>query len=420
MPGKKERQTFDSGQAAPEVQPGPTTVPELPESNSDAQEQTRGIGGIRESRPLAETPTLDAANADLEALSATPSGAGGTGSATVAFSAGGKEAAGEEGSGGAYTQALLRAKKENPERSIDELATQMADFEVHGKAQHADVVKVGRSNAEAGHKKVGVVVSNSDYERLPDLPGAKADAQGMMGAYGGEFDLVLHEDLRKGGIAGAAAQGMQGLAAGDHMVFYYAGHGIPEGLLGVDARPSDVKSAVFPRGAVLGLVNRARTQGFHLTAILDSCHSGAVGQAVSDLRLVEMEKDENLSADARKLVAIAKRLQGIQGKLGGRTENPDVKRKSAKSSATANPGSAGGGTTTRGSMPLSPAPGETRPDPRFKEVEACANDYQAQTGSDALTKTMTTETAWSRMDIGWRRDAVGRMIAIVLEHVENA
>ena len=54
MPDKKERQTFDSGKATPEVQPGPTTVPEVPESNSAAQERTRGIGGIRTSRARAE------------------------------------------------------------------------------------------------------------------------------------------------------------------------------------------------------------------------------------------------------------------------------------------------------------------------------------------------------------------------------
>jgi hypothetical protein len=425
MPGKTERQTFDSGKAAPEVQPAPTTVPELPGSNSAAQDQARGIGGIRESEPPPDTPTLDAANAELEALNAESGGGDGSGSATVAYSAGGRESAYEKGGGGFYTQALLKAKRDNPGKSIDELVTEMADFQAAEGKQHADVVKVGGSKAKGGGNKVGVVVANWDYRFVGDLPGAKTDAQAMMGAYGGEFKMTLHENLRKGGIAGAATRGMQGLKRGDHLLFYYAGHGVQAGLLGVDGKWSDAKSAVFPRGAVLGLVNRARTQGFHMTAILDSCQSGAVGQAVSDLRLSELEKDKDLSADARKLVAIAKRLEKVRGNLLGRVSNPNVrKRKPVKTGATAPTGAASAGASTRGSLGLSGAArGGTLesgpPDPKFEVLETCANDFKGQTGSDTLNKELTTSANWQRQNIGWRRDVVARMVAITLEHIEE-
>jgi len=418
MPGKTERQTFDSGKAAPEVGPAPTTVSELPESNSAAQEQARGIGGIRAAEPPPDTPTLDAANAELEALNAEAGGEGVTGSATVASSAGASELATEKKGGGLYTQALLKAKKENPDKSIDELVTEMADFEGAEGTQHADVAKVGRSKAEAGHKKVGVVVSNSEYAEIGDLPGAKIDAQGMVGAYGGEFKTTLHENLRKGGIAGAATQGMQGLGAGDHLLFYYAGHGIPEGLLGVDVKRDNPKAAVFPTGAVAGLVNRARSGGFHMTAILDSCHSGAAGEAVSDVRLVVLERDKNLSADARKLLAIAKRLEKVEDELGSRGSTEESKPEPSGSAAKT--GSASAEASTRGSLRLSKRPeGATPvPAPEFEEVETCANDFKEKTGSDALSKVLTTSANWLRQNIGWRQDAVGRMSNIVLEHIE--
>ena len=227
-----------------------------------------------------ETPMLDAV-----------AGQGGSapppeGSSLVVHSAGENEGAAD---GDSYTQGLLADAEANPGADVDDLAKGRSDEDGHS---HADHAQTGDKKVADDGKKAAVYVGNATYTKIPVLQGAARDAAGMHGTWSGKgYEGGLVEDQSGAGISAAFQGAVGGLGPGDRALLYYAGHGTDQGLLGVGYDPFKPGSDMAPHALVQGLVQQAEARGFHLTAILDACQSGAATARVTEDRLDELDAE---------------------------------------------------------------------------------------------------------------------------------
>ena len=142
-------------------------------------------------------------------------------------------------------------------------------------------------NLEASaSKRYAIIIGNSDYEAVPDLPNAVADARSMakfLRAQG--YDVRHHEDITKRGFENVLRSAMFDIDKDTEVVLFFAGHGFQIGsenyLVPVDSNFDTVYDVPFETVSLGSLVNiigaRARLQ----VVILDSCRdnpfAGQVG-----------------------------------------------------------------------------------------------------------------------------------------------
>jgi len=265
----KKRTKIQSKTPPPKKAPDASNAPNAPGQEAGAQEEAGS-----------DTPMLDAV-----------AGQGGSepppeGSSLVVHSAGENEAAAD---GQSYTQDLLADAQDNPDVDIDDLARGRSDQQGHS---HADHAQTGKKDVADNGKKAAVYVGNATYSKVPVLPGAARDAAGMHGTWSGKgYQGGLVKDQTGDGISGAFQGALKGLGPGDRALVYYAGHGTEQGLLGVDYDPFQPGADLAPHALVQGLVQQAEARGFHLTAILDACQSGAATARVTEDRLDELDSE---------------------------------------------------------------------------------------------------------------------------------
>lgn len=309
-----------------------------------------------------------------------PKGGGGS---LVAHSAGGSQPAYERPSagGGVYTKAFVKLQQAHPDKSVDEIAEMMTDFRgAEGTDQDSELVQTGRARGEGAGRKVGLFIGNDDYVSLPPLKFAVSDAQAMKSTYAAKKYQATHEKNRS---ASDMAQSFETTAAtlepGDHMIFYYAGHGAPEGIIGVlgDGGQKDV----LPYAVLNGVVNMAEARGFHLTAILDSCSSGAATALVRRERIAELADDGSLDDTAQHMLSIVERLEVLRDAHYEpprvlQQENDPPKAGTAASEPPRSQVDQGGSATntsaapgTRDLAPLSPPPRTWESEPRWKQLD---------------------------------------------------
>jgi TPR repeat protein len=144
-------------------------------------------------------------------------------------------------------------------------------------------------------KRYAVVIGNSDYAAIPDLPNARADAE-VVAEFLRSQDYVVHHhaDITKRGFEDLLRRVLFDVDKDTEVVVFFAGHGFQIGaenyLVPVDADLDTVYDIPFEAVSLGSLVSiigaRARLQ----VVILDSCRDNPfVGQAVmtqlgSDLR----------------------------------------------------------------------------------------------------------------------------------------
>jgi len=135
-------------------------------------------------------------------------------------------------------------------------------------------------------KGPALVVGNADYKspELGDLPGARRDADAMARRYADRGYAVQRvADLDTAELDQSLRGLTQGLAPQQEAAFYYAGHGAPQGLIGVD---SDVSSNGMPtkwtQAATLsGAVSAALSRGAKLEVVTDACGSGFMAGTIN-------------------------------------------------------------------------------------------------------------------------------------------
>ena len=224
------------------------------ENSRGAERGAARIGGRRKKRT--QEPAVVELSSEEE----------GTGSGTLATSTGLDALAKDTGS---YTKVFLRLKKNNPDKSDDELLDMMAKKRVNRGSQTAHL---GDRHTKKDGKKEALIIGNEDYLEEQDLPGAKSDAAGMASTYkAAGFEVDHQVDLEGKDMDTVVQAAGSDLQEGDELLVYYAGHGVRQGLLGID---SPDKSALVSDKTLAGKVPEAKAGGYHATVMIDACHAG--------------------------------------------------------------------------------------------------------------------------------------------------
>ncbi|WP_170125332.1 caspase family protein [Jannaschia seohaensis] len=144
-------------------------------------------------------------------------------------------------------------------------------------------------------RRYAVVIGNSDYASIPDLPNAHADARAMAAFLRTqEYQVAYHEDIDKLGFENVLRRVLFDVDEDTEVVVFYAGHGFQIGsenyLVPVDAdfdSPYDVPFESVSLGSLVGIVGaRARLQIVMLDSCRDNPFAGRVAMTErgSDLR----------------------------------------------------------------------------------------------------------------------------------------
>ena len=150
----------------------------------------------------------------------------------------------------------------------------VVDQLINGSTRFAPMPQIDRSIPAS--KRYAIVIGNSDYSAIPDLPNALNDA-GVMAAYFREQGYLVHhhEDITKRGFEDVLRRVLFDVDRDTEVVVFYAGHGFQIGsenyLVPVDADLDTIYDVPFEAvslGSLVGIIGaRARLQ----VVILDSC-----------------------------------------------------------------------------------------------------------------------------------------------------
>jgi len=144
-----------------------------------------------------------------------------------------------------------------------------------GAAQHPQHLASINTEVPAS-KRYAIVIGNSDYAAIPDLPNANADARKMADFFREQgYEVNYHEDITKRSFEDTLRRVLFDVDKDTEVVLFFAGHGFQIGsenyLVPVDADLNSVYDVPFEAvslGSLVGIIGaRARLQ----VVILDSC-----------------------------------------------------------------------------------------------------------------------------------------------------
>lgn len=262
------------------------------------------------------------------------------GSATVVGSASKTEGATDTGS---FTKDVAKEQRgdttptdEEMDESLKKKSRQAhevkrgADFHT----QHPSLAQLGIRPKEIKGKKLAAYVGNEKYKAKAwiNLPGAKADARRMKSTMK-EHDYKTLEHVRDKTapeIESIFKNAMGNAGPGDALLLYYAGHGIPGGVAGVDSKAEgkvakddagggDIRglelvndnedeekdkvkspytgsylgytiSDIANYSQLMGPIEAGVSKGVHTTFISDACHSGTATDLVRDKAVEKLAK----------------------------------------------------------------------------------------------------------------------------------
>ncbi|WP_210526650.1 caspase family protein [Rubellimicrobium arenae] len=147
----------------------------------------------------------------------------------------------------------------------------------------------------AAARRYAIVIGNSDYEAIPDLPNTLADASAVAHLLEQEGYLVYHfENVTKRGFEDILRRVLFDVDPDTQVVVFFAGHGFQVGpenyLVPVDADLDSVYDLPFEAVSLGSLVNIVGTRARLQIVILDSCRDNpfagraAMAQMGNDLR----------------------------------------------------------------------------------------------------------------------------------------
>ena len=128
------------------------------------------------------------------------------------------------------------------------------------------------------YERVALVIGNSDYVGLPDLPNAINDAAVISDMLASAGYLVFEEtDLTKQEFSASIAEISANLNASSEVVFFFAGHGFQIGsenyLLPTNSDISDLSDVPLQSISLTHVLEHFSTQSGSQVVLLDSCRS---------------------------------------------------------------------------------------------------------------------------------------------------
>ncbi len=162
--------------------------------------------------------------------------------------------------------------------ALSGIATAQSGLELErllGAAQPTQALRAIDTNVRAS-KRYAIVIGNSDYEAIPDLPNANSDALKMADFFRSQgYEVNYHEDITKRSFEDTLRRVLFDVDKDTEVVLFFAGHGFQIGsenyLVPVDADLNSIYDVPFEAvslGSLVGIIGaRARLQ----VVILDSC-----------------------------------------------------------------------------------------------------------------------------------------------------
>ena len=199
--------------------------------------------------------------------------------------------------GGTLTQRLRKEMELQPTVSFDALLAHVASGTLQTRAdtgsvlgrQHPDMAVREGAGEQPGGQRFGLFVANEQYKHQSPL-NTKKDAEGLASSLGSRgyrplgkirYDKTAPEMKE---IFEEPAKRSE-LHPGDSLVLHFAGHGVPEGLVGIDH--SSTKPDVLKNAEVLGVLDEVANRGVSVSFLSDACHSGA---AADQMRTAEVQR----------------------------------------------------------------------------------------------------------------------------------
>lgn len=263
------------------------------------------------------------------------------GSLTVVGSASETEGAIDEGS---FTTGVTETRGEGKTPTEQEMSETLKKKSrqahlVKGKkgfhTQHPSLAQLGIRPKEIKGKKLATYIGNDTYpaDEWIELPGAKADTRRMKSAMKEHgYETLEHaRNQTAPEIESTLGKAVASVKAGDALFLYYAGHGIPGGVAGVNSKVKEPAGAEAGKGgdrglelvnvgeseekerpktpytgsykgytltdiahysALLGLFEAGVGKGVHTTFIADACHSGTATDLVRDQAVEKLAQDK--------------------------------------------------------------------------------------------------------------------------------
>jgi hypothetical protein len=266
------------------------------------------------------------------------------GSSTVVGSTAADELAADQSS---FSEKLAEEESNDLEGSLEKRAGA-----AHFSSQHPSLAQIGIKPKEIKGNKLALYIGNSNYKNTPpweDLQGAQEDTSQMKAAMQGHGykTLATFTNMKSGGISTIFRTGITKAKAGDALLMYYAGHGVPEGLAGVDSDLKEEKKAKEGQGGegggdrgiklvkdvdlpapeypdltdiasyaeVVEVLEAGVAKGVHTTLIADACHAGAASDLLRDKAIDKLGTGENKKVGAIKTQI--KRLEDMKNQIPG-------------------------------------------------------------------------------------------------------
>jgi len=200
--------------------------------------------------------------------------------------------------GGLLTQALLAQLRDRRTSVADAVGRVGDGARGFGTAPTSAEERAGTSlgtsapaAAASPAQRRAVVVGNGVYnpgthmgstvEPTRPLPGSPRDSAAIGSALRGRgYAVTPLINQTAAQIDGALRTALAGLGAGSELVFYFSGHGTPEGLIGSDG-------VAFTPAQALALRAQARQAQVDLAFATDACHAGIFADAIRGAELAD-------------------------------------------------------------------------------------------------------------------------------------
>lgn len=171
------------------------------------------------------------------------------------------------------------------------------------------------SKAKSAPTHRAIVVGNGDYddtgtmghtvEPLRDMPEAVSEARTVASSLEKRgYEIRRRNNQTASQIDALLQAGIAGLKGGDELVFYYHGHGTPEGLIGRDG-------SVYTPAQMTALRSTARAAQVNLDLALEGCHTGVFADAIRGAEL----RDTRAAIQSQVKTASGGNLKGFQALL---------------------------------------------------------------------------------------------------------
>lgn len=139
---------------------------------------------------------------------------------------------------------------------------------------------------EPGGRRVALVIGNSAYRTVPQLPNPENDAEDVSAALRADgFEVIEGKNLDRRGMGEALGRFARAANEADVALFYYAGHGLQfrgeNYLLSVDSAPSDEFGIPYELTRVADVTEALNHATGVRILILDACRNNPIADRIA-------------------------------------------------------------------------------------------------------------------------------------------